>query len=91
MVAFRRQEAWNHTTSVIASIYQVNCAEKEKVFWPEQFHPDYEPIDEKAESVSDSRLPVGSVPQKTIFGMMKTDMSIAIPVCLPEPIFTQFP
>ena len=71
MVDFRREEAWNHTASLIASLYQVNCVEKDKVFWPQQFHPDYEPLDKKAESSGEKCLPAGAVPQKMVFGMMK--------------------
>ena len=69
MVAFHRHEAWDHTASLVAAVYQTANTEEGNVFYPQQFHPGYEPID--AETNMDNRLPVGAVPQEMVFNMMK--------------------
>ena len=73
MVGFRRHEAWDHTASVIAAVYQTACAEEGRVLYPEQFHPGFVPVGDAAESGSpgDRVLPVGTVPQDMVFGMMR--------------------
>ena len=72
MVAFRRHEAWDHTASIIAAIYQSTCAEAGRVFWPEAHHPGYVPIDGMVDAGGGDRvLPKGSVPNEMVFGMMR--------------------
>lgn len=65
MAAFRREEDWNHTATIVAAIYQSVNAEADRVFWPQQFHPDYEAIEAEATS---SKI---DVPQKVVFDLMK--------------------
>ena len=76
MVAFRRHEAWDHTASIIAAVYQTANTEEGNVFYPQQFHPGYVSTGEPDEQT----LPVGAVPQKMVFGMMRkafTDVNSA--------------
>jgi len=69
MAAFRCEENWNHTATLLAATYQAASAEKDKVFYPQQFHPDYEAVGEAADG--NQKLGKDAVPQKMVFGLLK--------------------